>query len=192
MATRDENVKSISMRQWNTGLGTHSSRCTNKRQKRRDVTRMGYYRLRRNQHPYIKTPRLLKATRDVTSGGRHHYPRDERRSDATCKGHRKTRITVQYLDYLAPVHKSVVPVMPMRAYNLVRDLPWFHKQTWHRLDSIDTLQSPNASGAEEWHRWLRQWHRRFQKPKMITSRQAAGARSGYTDTWSNRIRRSSN
>jgi hypothetical protein len=45
-----------------------------------------------------------------------------------AKDSRKTRITVQYLDYPAPVNKSDVLVMPMRAYDLVRGLPWFHKQ----------------------------------------------------------------
>jgi len=39
----------------------------------------------------------------------------------------KTRITVQYLDYLAPVDESDVLVMPMCAYDLILGLPWFQK-----------------------------------------------------------------
>jgi hypothetical protein len=98
-----------------------------------------YCRLRRNQHLY--DTEASQVTRDITSGGTHHHPRHDRRCDAIYKGHRKTRITVQYLDYLAPVYKSVVLVVPMRAYDLVRGLPWFHKQNldidWARLTPCD-------------------------------------------------------
>jgi hypothetical protein len=95
---------------------------------RRDATRTGSYRLRRNRHLY--DTEASQATRDITSGGTHHHPWHEWRSDATCKGHRKKmRITVQYLDDLAPVDKSDVLVVPMRAYDSVRGLPWFHKQS---------------------------------------------------------------
>jgi len=45
-----------------------------------------------------------------------------------AKDSRKTRITVQYLDYLAPEDRSDVQVVPMRAYDLVLGLPWFPKQ----------------------------------------------------------------
>jgi len=54
---------------------------------------------------------------------------------------RKTRITVQYLDYLAPVDKSDVLFMPMRAYNLVLGVPWFPQQNpdidWARIGPCD-------------------------------------------------------
>jgi hypothetical protein len=47
------------------------------------------------------------------------------------------QITVQCMDYLAPVDRSDVLVMPMRAYNLVLGLPWFNNQIhdidWGRL-----------------------------------------------------------
>jgi len=100
---------------------------TNTREKWRDSTRIGYCRLWRKKHLYTEAS---EATRDITSGGRHHYPRHERRSDATFKGHRKKmRIAVQYLDDPAPVEKSDVIVMPMRAYELVHGLPWFHTQS---------------------------------------------------------------
>ena len=65
---------------------------------------------------------------------------------------RKTRITVQYLDYPAPVDQSDVLVVPMRAYDLVLALPWFQKRNpdidWapRRLSS---LQSLSARGVEE-------------------------------------------
>jgi hypothetical protein len=65
---------------------------------------------------------------------------------------RKTRITMEYLDYLAPVNDSDVLVVPMRAYDLVLGLPWFHKRNpdidWtHRR--VTALRSPSASGVEE-------------------------------------------
>jgi len=134
------------------GAGTNGDsgrKYTNTRQKWRDATRTGYCRLRRNNHLY--DTEVSEATWDITSGGRHHHPRHERRSDATFKEHReKTRITVQYLDDPAPVDKSDVLVMPMRGYDLVRGLPWFNKQNldidWARLTS---LRSPSASGVEE-------------------------------------------
>ena len=65
---------------------------------------------------------------------------------------RKTRITVQYLDFLAPVDASDVLVVPMRAYDLVLGLPWFQKRNpdidWaHRR--LTSLRSPSASGVKE-------------------------------------------
>jgi hypothetical protein len=58
-----------------------------------------------------------------------------------AKDSRKTRITVQYLDYHAPVDKSDVLVVPMPAYDRVLGLPWFPKQTvdidWARLTPCD-------------------------------------------------------
>jgi len=106
---------------------------------RRDAMLMGSYRLRCNQHLY--DTEAAQATRNITSGGTHHYSRHERRSDAIYKGHRKTWITVQYLDSLSPVYKSDMLVMPMRAYDLVRGLPWFYKQIldidWARLTPCD-------------------------------------------------------
>ena len=54
---------------------------------------------------------------------------------------RKTRITVQCVDYLAPVDRSDVLVVPMRAYDLLLGLPWFPKQNpdidWARLTPCD-------------------------------------------------------
>jgi len=44
-----------------------------------------------------------------------------------AKDSRKTRITIQYLDYLAPDNESDVLVIQMSAYDLVLGLPWFHK-----------------------------------------------------------------
>ena len=69
------------------------------------------------------TPRLLKrlgishqaaliTTLAMTGGVIQH-----------AKDSRKTRITVQCVDYLAPVDRSDVLVVPMRAYDLVLGLP---------------------------------------------------------------------
>jgi hypothetical protein len=68
------------------------------------------------------------------------------------KDSRKTLSTVQYLDYLAPVDKSDVLIVPMRVYELVLGLPWFYKRNpdidWARR-RLTSLQSPSASGVEE-------------------------------------------
>jgi len=69
-----------------------------------------------------------------------------------AKASRKTRNTVQYIDYLAKVDELDVLVEPMRAYDQVLDLPWFHKNNpdidrARRL--LTSLQSPNAGGVEE-------------------------------------------
>ena len=69
-----------------------------------------------------------------------------------AKDSRKTRMTVQYLDYLAPLDESEVLVVPIRAYDLVLGLPWFQKRNpdidWaHRR--LTSLRSPSASGVEE-------------------------------------------
>jgi hypothetical protein len=42
-----------------------------------------------------------------------------------AKDSRKTSITVQYMEHLAPVTEPEVQVVPMRAYDLVLGLPWF-------------------------------------------------------------------
>jgi len=44
---------------------------------------------------------------------------------AHARESRKTVMTVQYMDHLAPVHEPEVLVVPMRAYDLVLGLPWF-------------------------------------------------------------------
>jgi hypothetical protein len=38
---------------------------------------------------------------------------------------RKTTFAVQYIEHLSPVQQSEVPVVPMRAYDLVLGFPWF-------------------------------------------------------------------
>jgi hypothetical protein len=38
---------------------------------------------------------------------------------------RKTIISAQYFDHLAPVDQPEVPVVPIKAYDLVLGLPWF-------------------------------------------------------------------
>jgi len=68
-----------------------------------------------------------------------------------AKDSRKTRITVQYLDYLGPVVKSDVLVVPMDAYDLILALPWFQKRhpdiDWaHRR--LTSQRSPSASGLD--------------------------------------------
>jgi len=58
-----------------------------------------------------------------------------------AKDSRKTRITVQCVDYLAPVDISDVLVVPMWAYDSVLGLPWFPEQNpdieWAQLTPCD-------------------------------------------------------
>ena len=69
-----------------------------------------------------------------------------------AKDSRNTRITVQCLDYLAPVDESDMLVVPMHAYDLVLGLPWFHKRNpyidWAH-SRLTCLGSLSASGVEE-------------------------------------------
>jgi hypothetical protein len=65
---------------------------------------------------------------------------------------RKTGIRIQNLDNLAPVNESDVLGVPMRAYDVVLRLPWFHKRNpdldWAH-PRLTALRSPSASGVEE-------------------------------------------
>jgi len=69
-----------------------------------------------------------------------------------AKYSRKTWITIQHLDYLAPVNESDVLVVILRAYDLVLGLPLVHKRNpdinWaHRR--LTALLSWGAHGVEE-------------------------------------------
>jgi hypothetical protein len=68
------------------------------------------------------------------------------------KNSRNMRITVQYLDHQTPLDELDVLVVPMRVYDLVLGLPWFHKRHPH-IDwaccQLTSPRSPSASGAEE-------------------------------------------
>jgi len=152
-------------------FGKHSSRCTNTRQKWRDATPTGSYQLRRKQHLYMKTPRLLKATRDISLGGTHHHPRHW--TDEWCNIQR----IPEDADHSPVLGLSCTGRQIRRASHAnacIRFNTWLtmvpQTKSWHRLGSIDSLWLPSASGAEEWHRWLRQWHRRSHKLKLITIR----------------------
>ena len=69
-----------------------------------------------------------------------------------AKDTRKMQITIQYLDYLAPVNESDVVVVPMCTYDLVLGLPWFHNRNpdmdWAH-GRLAALSSPSASGVED-------------------------------------------
>jgi len=112
-------------------------------------------------------PRLLK--RLWISGGTHHHPRHDRRCDATCKGQPEDA------DYspvrgLSRTGRQIRHASRANAGVRFSTCVTMVSQTksWHRLGSINSLRSPSASGAEEWHRWLRRWHRRSWKPKMTS------------------------
>jgi hypothetical protein len=67
-----------------------------------------------------------------------------------AKNSRKTSITVQYMEHLAPVTEPEVLVVPMRAYDLVLGLPWFRARNpeidWN-LRRLTALRSPNGPQA---------------------------------------------
>ena len=139
----------------------------NTAQKWRDAMRTCYFRLRRNQHFLDTEP--SQVTRNITSGGTHHNPHHERRCDARCKGH------LEEGDYSPVRGLSRTGRQIRRASRVdagVRFSTWVtmvsQTKSWHRLGSINSLRSPSASGAEEWHRWLPQWHHRSRKPKMTS------------------------
>ena len=75
------------------------------RQKWRDATCTGSYRLPRNQHLY--DTEAAQATRDITSGGTHHHPRPERRSDATCKGQSEEDADLSPVLGLSPTGRQI-------------------------------------------------------------------------------------
>jgi len=149
MATLDENVKSIYTLHWITGLSKHSSWSTNTKQKQWDATCMDSYRLRRNQP--LHGTKASQATRDIASGGTHHHPRHERRSNATCKGQPE-----EDMDH-SPV--LCLSCTGRKLWCSSHDITGVGNSTWltmvpqtksrHWLGSIDSLQSPSASGAEE-------------------------------------------
>jgi len=69
-----------------------------------------------------------------------------------AKDRQKTRITVQYLDYLSLVDELDVLVVPMQVFNLVPGLPWFYRRNPDidcGGDGLTSLQSLSASGVEE-------------------------------------------
>jgi len=69
-----------------------------------------------------------------------------------AKDSRKTSITVQYMEHLAPVTEPEVLVVPMRAYDLVLGLPWFRARNpeidWN-LRRLTALRSPNGPQAAD-------------------------------------------
>jgi hypothetical protein len=64
-----------------------------------------------------------------------------------AKDIRKTSITVEYMEHLAPVAEPEVLVVPMRAYNQVLGLQWFRARNpeidWN-LRPLTALPSPNG------------------------------------------------
>jgi len=74
---------------------------------------------------------------------------------------RKTAITVQYMDHLAPVHQPEVLVVPMRAYNLVLGLPWF-KTRKPEIDwatgRLTSLKTPSGQGEARRSGMIVQWY----------------------------------
>jgi hypothetical protein len=68
---------------------------------------------------------------------------------------RKTIISAQYFDHLAPVDEPEVPVVPITAYDLVLGLPWFQARNpeidWsrNRLLSLRTPYGLGSHGTED-------------------------------------------
>jgi len=159
MATLDENATSISI--WQTLFTKYKYQT--------EEARCNAYRLLSTAAQRVSLwPEASQVTRDITSGGIHHHPRHDWRCDGTCKGQ--------------PEDVAHCPIFGLsRTWGQIRRAShaiagvqfstWLtmvsQTKSWHRLGSSDSLRSLGASGAEEWHRWLQQLHRRFQRPKMI-------------------------
>jgi len=192
-APEGKNVKSIPPRHWSTGFSTHSSWSTTTRLKWRDVTRTGSYRLRRNHHPYGTV--ASQGTRDITWDGTHHHPRPEQRSDATCEGQPEDA------DHSLVIGLSRTGWWIRRAIHAnarVRPSTWItmvpKKKSWHLLGSLSidfpAITECEWSGGND----IDDYGSGIEglgSPKEKCQRTASAARSGYTDTRSNHIRRSS-
>jgi hypothetical protein len=68
----------------------------------------------------------------------------------SAKESRKTNISVQYFEHLAPVDQPEVLIVPMKAYDLVLGLPWFKSRNpeinWVR-GQLTALRNPEGGGA---------------------------------------------
>jgi hypothetical protein len=80
---------------------------------------------------------------------------------AHARESRKTAMTVQYMDHLAPVHEPEVLVVPMRAYDLVLGLPWF-KTRKPEIDwatgRLTSLRTPSGQGEAHRSGMIVQWY----------------------------------
>ena len=74
---------------------------------------------------------------------------------------RKTAMTVQYMDHLAPVHKPEVLLVPMREYDLVLGVPWF-KTREPEIDwangRLTSLSTPSGQGEARRSGMIVQWY----------------------------------
>ena len=78
-----------------------------------------------------------------------------------ARENRKTAMTVQYMDHLAPDHEPEVVVIPMRAYDLVLGLPWFktHKPEidW-ATGRLSSFRTPSGQGEARRSGMTVQWY----------------------------------
>ena len=80
---------------------------------------------------------------------------------AHARESRKTAMTVQYMDHLAPVHEPEVLVVPTGAYDLVLGLPWF-KTRKPEIDwatgRLTSLRTPSRQGEARRSGMIVQWY----------------------------------
>ena len=71
----------------------------------------------------------------------------------SAKDSRKTTISCQYFEHLAPVDEPDVPVVPMTAYDLVLGLPWFQSRNpeidWSKGQWLDLRTAVGNSRNEQ-------------------------------------------
>jgi len=90
---------------------------------------------------------------------------------AHARKSRKTAITVQYMDHLAPVHEPEVLVVPMGAYDLVLGFPWF-KTRKPEIDwatgRLTSLRTPSGEGEARRSGMIVQWYEgRYDKSTKV-------------------------
>ena len=135
------------------------------------------------------TPRLLKWLRRSHQAANITILAMTRGVIPPALDSRKTRITVQCMDYLALVCRSDVLVVPIRAFDWVLCLPWFAKPNfdiewaqltpWDHLVRVERRNDTDEYGSAIEGIRSQKWSSAVVRPR-------------YPDTWSNRIRQSSN
>jgi hypothetical protein len=97
------------------------------------------YRLLRNHYLHDTDP--SQVTRDITSDRTHHHFAMTGGVMQYVMDSRKTQITVQSLDDVAPVEESDVLVISMQAHELILGTPGVSKHNpninWARLTCCD-------------------------------------------------------
>jgi len=160
------------------------------RQKWWDAIHRGSCWLQRNWHLY--DTEAFQATRNITSGGPHHRPRQECMSDATCNAQPEN------VDHSAVLGWSRTGRQISCAHHAnasVQSSTWLtmvpQTKSCHPMSSIDSIQWLNASGAGKMTLMTMAVGSRVSEVENDIVMTNILVRYRYIDTWSNRIHWSS-